>query len=68
VLVVDDWAMAPMSETERRDFWEIREGRYQARPLVLTSRIPVVKWHEQIGDVRRCSASAGILRRGASGG
>jgi len=23
VLVVDDWAMAPMAETERRDFWEI---------------------------------------------
>src|SRR5262249_2550222 len=25
VLVVDDWAMAPMSEAERRDFWEIAE-------------------------------------------
>jgi DNA replication protein DnaC len=23
VLVIDDWAMAPLSETERRDFWEI---------------------------------------------
>src|SRR5467141_5364645 len=23
VLVVDDWVMAPMSEPERRDFWEI---------------------------------------------
>lgn len=22
VLVVDDWAMSPLSETERRDFWE----------------------------------------------
>src|ERR1700681_2374764 len=29
VLVVDDWAMAPLSETERRDFWEICEDRYQ---------------------------------------
>ena len=23
VLVIDDWAMAPLSEPERRDFWEI---------------------------------------------
>src|SRR3989475_9754673 len=23
VLVIDDWAMAPLAETERRDFWEI---------------------------------------------
>jgi DNA replication protein DnaC len=22
VLVIDDWAMAPLAETERRDFWE----------------------------------------------
>ena len=29
VLVVDDWAMAPMQESERRDFWEICEERYQ---------------------------------------
>src|ERR1700681_4059006 len=29
LLVIDDWAMAPLSETERRDFWEICEDRYQ---------------------------------------
>jgi DNA replication protein DnaC len=31
VLVIDDWAMAPLSEPERRDFWESEE---------LESRIP----------------------------
>ena len=25
VLVIDDWAMAPLTESERRDFWEICE-------------------------------------------
>src|SRR5229473_1439085 len=25
VLVIDDWAMAPLAEAERRDFWEICE-------------------------------------------
>jgi DNA replication protein DnaC len=50
VLVVDDWAMAPMAESERRDFWEIAEDRYQARSMILTSQLPVPRWHEQIGD------------------
>ena len=50
VLVVDDWAMTPMSEAERRDFWEISEDRYQTRSMILTSQLPVSRWHEQIGD------------------
>ena len=35
VLVIDDWAMAPLAETERRDFWEICEDRYQTRSTIL---------------------------------
>jgi hypothetical protein len=45
-----DWAMAPMAESERRDFWEIAEDRYQARSMILTSQLPASRWHEQIGD------------------
>ncbi len=50
VLVVDDWAMAPLADTERRDFLEICEDRYQRRSMILTSQLPVANWHEQIGD------------------
>jgi DNA replication protein DnaC len=60
VLVVDDWAMAPLAESERRDFWEICEDRYQARSTILTSQLPVARWHEQIGDP---TAADGILDR-----
>jgi DNA replication protein DnaC len=60
VLVVDDWAMAPFEETERRDFWEICEDRYQTRSTILTSQLPVARWHEQIGDP---TAADGILDR-----
>lgn len=60
VLVVDDWAMAPLSEPERRDFWEICEDRYQTRSVILTSQLPVAKWHEQIGDP---TVADGILDR-----
>ena len=50
VLLVDDWAMAPLADTERRDFLEICEDRYQLRSTLLTSQLPVAQWHEQIGD------------------
>ena len=60
LLVIDDWAMAPLSEPERRDFWEICEDRYQTRSLILTSQLPVSRWHEQIGDP---TLADGILDR-----
>ena len=60
VLVIDDWAMAPFSEAERRDFWEICEDRYKTRSMILTSQLPVSKWHEQIGDP---TLADGILDR-----
>jgi len=60
VLVFDDWAMAPLSEPERRDFWEICEDRYQVRSTILTSQLPVSRWHEQIGDP---TLADGILDR-----
>jgi DNA replication protein DnaC len=60
LLVIDDWAMAPLSEPERRDFWEICEDRYQTRSMILTSQLPVTRWHEQIGDP---TVADGILDR-----
>jgi KaiC/GvpD/RAD55 family RecA-like ATPase len=50
VLVLDDFAMAPMKDSERRDFLEICDDRYQRRSTILTSQMPVAHWHEQIGD------------------
>src|SRR3954453_2411948 len=50
LLIVDDWAMATLTEAERRDFLEICDARYQARSVLLTSQLPVASWHAQIGD------------------
>jgi DNA replication protein DnaC len=50
VLLLDDFAMAPMKDSERRDFLEICDDRYQRRSTILTSQMPVALWHEQIGD------------------
>jgi DNA replication protein DnaC len=50
VLLVDDFAMAALKDSERRDFLEICDDRYQLRSMILTSQMPVAHWHEQIGD------------------
>jgi DNA replication protein DnaC len=50
VLIVDDWAMAPLGEVERRAFLEICDERYLTKSTLLTSQLPVAKWHAQIGD------------------
>jgi DNA replication protein DnaC len=60
ILVLDDFAMAPLKESERRDFLEICDDRYQRRSLILTSQMPLAHWHEQIGDV---SVADSILDR-----
>src|SRR4029078_5068939 len=49
-----------VSEPERRDFWEICEDRYQMHSTILTSQLPVWRWHEQIGDP---TLADGILDR-----
>jgi DNA replication protein DnaC len=49
-LIVDDWAMGPLADSERRAFLEICDERYQTRATLLTSQLPVAKWHAQIGD------------------
>jgi len=50
VLIVDDWAMMPLADVERRAFLEICDERYQSKATLLTSQLPVAKWHGQIGD------------------
>ena len=50
VLLLDDFAMAPLKDSERRDFLEICDDRYQRRSLILTSQVPITHWHEQISD------------------
>lgn len=50
LLVLDDLAMAPMTDAHRRDLLEIIDDRYQRRSTIVTSQIPVKQWHAAIGD------------------
>ena len=50
VLVLDDWGLAPLKDQERRDLLEVFEDRHGLRSTVITSQIPVGKWHDHLGD------------------
>jgi len=50
VLVIDDWALAAVQEQERQDLLEVLEDRHGTRSTVVTSQLPVPKWHAHIGD------------------
>jgi DNA replication protein DnaC len=50
LLILDDWGLETLDAGARRDFYEILEERYGRRSTILTSQVPVDKWHEVIGD------------------
>jgi DNA replication protein DnaC len=50
LLVIDDWGLAPLDDEQRRDLLEIMDDRHINRSTLITSQLPVEKWHEMIGD------------------
>jgi DNA replication protein DnaC len=50
LLILDDWGLEPLDAAARHDLVEIREERYGRRSTIITSQIPVDKWHDLIGD------------------
>lgn len=50
LLVLDDWALAPLSTTERHELLELVEERCGQGALLITSQLPVSQWHEYIGE------------------
>ncbi|MBE3088392.1 MAG: ATP-binding protein [Chloroflexi bacterium] len=50
LLVIDDLGLAPMTDPERRDLLEVIEERHGHASTIVTSQLPVDRWHQQIGD------------------
>ena len=50
LLILDDWGLEPLDAGARRDLYEILEERYGRRSTILTSQVPIDKWHEVIGN------------------
>jgi DNA replication protein DnaC len=50
LLVIDDFALAPLTDEQRRDLLEIVDDRYNRRSTIIISQVPSDHWHEIIGD------------------
>ena len=50
LLVLDDWGIGSLKEVQRHDLLEVLEDRYGQLSTVVTSQLPIGKWHEWIGD------------------
>jgi hypothetical protein len=50
VLVLDDFFIAPLKDTERRDLLEILEDRYDRSSTVITTQVPTKSWHEMLAE------------------
>ena len=51
LLIIDDWGPEPLTAEQRRDLLEIVDDRYDTGSLLITSQVPVSRWHEVIGDM-----------------
>jgi DNA replication protein DnaC len=50
LLIIDDWGPEPLTVEQRRDLLEIVDDRYEKGSLLITSQVPVNRWHELVGD------------------
>jgi DNA replication protein DnaC len=50
VLVIDDFAITPMTDTQRSDLLEVLEDRCGTRSTIVTSQLPTPKWHDYLSD------------------
>jgi DNA replication protein DnaC len=50
VLVLDDFAVAPITDQERTDLLEVMEDRYGLRSTIVTSQLAPGNWHDYLAD------------------
>lgn len=50
VLILDDFGLGTLREAQRHDLLEVLEDRYGDRSTIVTSQLPISKWHEWVND------------------
>ena len=50
LLILDEWLLFPLSETEARDLLEIIEARHNNGSIIFCSQFDVDMWHSKIGE------------------
>ncbi len=51
LLIIDDWGPEPLTAEQRRDLLEIVDDRYDKGSLLITSQVPLGRWHDVVGDL-----------------
>jgi len=49
LLILDDWGPEALTSNQARDLLEIVEDRYDKGSLIITSQVPINRWHDLIG-------------------
>ena len=50
VVLIDDFALQPLSADEAANLLEVVEDRSGLRSTIVTSQLPIARWHEALGD------------------
>jgi DNA replication protein DnaC len=50
VLILDDWGVVGLKDAQRQDLLEILDDRDGNRSTIITSQLPIDRWHEHLGD------------------
>jgi DNA replication protein DnaC len=65
VLVLDDFALAPISDEQSRDLLEVVDDRVGKRPLIIVSQLPPGQWHGAIPSATIADAIIDRIIHGA---
>jgi DNA replication protein DnaC len=50
LIILDDFGLMPLNDDMRRDLLEILDDRHNRKSTLVTSQLPVEKWHDYIGE------------------
>ncbi|MGR3318857.1 MAG: IS21-like element helper ATPase IstB [Candidatus Anammoxibacter sp.] len=56
ILILDDWGMETLTSQQRSDLLDIIDARVEQGSMIIMSQLPVVKWHELIGEATYADA------------
>ena len=50
LIILDDFGLTPITAKQCHDLFNIVEDRYKTRSTIITSQLPVSKWHSYLGE------------------
>lgn len=65
LLILDDFGIKPLQQSERHDLLELIEDRHGLRSTLITSQLPIGAWHEYLNDPTVADALLDRLLNGA---